>query len=65
MLTGVVIALIGIVLGVFLAWALLSGVLALAFKRVREVVRRLRERRGVARPGPDRREAERRDEPTG
>ena len=63
MLTGAILALIGIVVGVLLAWALLSGVLALAFKRVREVVRRMRERRSVPRPGPDRREAERRDEP--
>ncbi len=52
---------LGIVVAVVLGWLVLSGVLALAFRRARLFVRRLAERRRAGRPGAaDRRNAERR-----
>jgi hypothetical protein len=52
---------VGVVLSVGLAWLILSGLLSALFKRARSVLRRVVERRRVARPGArDRRSAERR-----
>ena len=58
MLTAAAMALIGLAVGLGLAWLILSGVLAMAFKKVRVIVRRIRDRRQVARPDPDRRSPE-------
>ena len=55
MLTAAVIGLIGLAVGLGLAWLILSGVLAMAFKKVRVIVRRIRDRRPAPRPDPDRR----------
>jgi hypothetical protein len=55
MLTALGIAIIGLVVGLGLAWLVLSGVLAMAFKKVRVIVRRIRDRRQAPRPEPDRR----------
>ena len=55
MLTALVMALIGLAVGLGLAWLVLSGVLAMAFKKVRVIVRRIRDRRAGARDTPDRR----------
>ena len=55
MVTAVVLALIGLAVGLAIAWLILSGVLAMAFKRVRLIVRRIRDRRSAPREGPDRR----------
>lgn len=55
MLTATAIALIGLAVGLGLAWLILSGVLAMAFKKVRVIVRRIRDRRQSPRPEPDRR----------
>ena len=55
MFTAAVLALIGLAVGLALAWLILSGVLAMAFKRVRLIVRRIRDRRQTPRPEPDRR----------
>ena len=55
MLTAAAIALIGLAVGLGLAWLILSGLLAMAFKKVRVIVRRIRDRRQAARPDPDRR----------
>jgi len=65
MLTAAVMALIGLAVGLGLAWLILSGVLAMAFKKVRVIVRRIRDRRQGPRPEPDRRgpDHERRAEP--
>jgi hypothetical protein len=48
-------ALVGLAVGLGLAWLILSGVLAMAFKKVRVIVRRIRDRRQSPRPEPDRR----------
>jgi hypothetical protein len=56
MLTAVAVALIGLAVALALAWLVLSGVLAMAFKRVRLIVRRIRDRRQEPRPEPDRRD---------
>ena len=58
MLTAAILALIGLAVGLALAWLILSGVLSMAFKRVRLIVRRIRDRRSAPRPGPDRRDPE-------
>lgn len=58
MLTAFVMALIGLAVGLGLAWLILSGVLAMAFKKVRVIVRRIRDRRQASRPDPDRRSPE-------
>jgi hypothetical protein len=58
MLTAAAMALIGLAVGLGLAWLILSGVLAMAFKKVRVIVRRIRDRRQVPRPDPDRRTPE-------
>jgi len=55
MLTAMVMALVGLAVGLGLAWLILSGVLAMAFKKVRVIVRRIRDRRQAPRPDPDRR----------
>ena len=55
MLTAVAIALVGLAVALALAWLILSGVMSMAFKRVRLIVRRIRDRRQAARPDPDRR----------
>lgn len=56
MLTAAALALVGLVVGLGLAWLILSGVLAMAFKKVRVIVRRIRDRRQAPRPDPDRRD---------
>ena len=56
MLTAVILALVGLAVALALAWLILSGVLSMAFKRVRLIVRRIRDRRSVPRPGEDRRD---------
>ena len=58
MLTAAILALIGLAVALGLAWLILSGVLAMAFKRVRIIVRRIRDRRQAPRPDPDRRDPE-------
>ena len=61
MLVAIVTVLLGLVLGVGLAWLVLSGVLALAFRRARTFLRRIAERRRAPRPdSPERRHVERR-----
>ena len=58
MLTAAVMALIGLAVALALAWLILSGVLSMAFKRVRLIVRRIRDRRASPREDPDRRKPE-------
>jgi hypothetical protein len=53
-------ALVGLVVGVGLAWLILSGVLAMTFRRARTIIRRMIQRRREARPGRERRGNERR-----
>jgi hypothetical protein len=53
-------ALAGLVIGVGLAWLVLSGVLAMTFRRARTAIRRMIERRRAPRPGDERRSNERR-----
>jgi hypothetical protein len=60
MLVALFVALIGLVLGVGLAWLILSGVLAMTFQKARTLIRRMIERRREARPGSERRGQERR-----
>jgi hypothetical protein len=55
MFTALVIGLIGLAVALGLAWLILSGVLAMAFKKVRVIVRRIRDRRNAQRDTPDRR----------
>ncbi len=55
MITALIIGLVGLAVGLGLAWLILSGVLAMAFKKVRVIVRRIRDRRQAPRPEPDRR----------
>ena len=65
MFTAAVMALVGLAVALGLAWLILSGLLAMAFKKVRVIVRRIRDRRQSSRPEPDRRspDHERRSEP--
>ena len=60
MLVALLAALIGLVVGVGLAWLILSGVLAMTFRRARTMIRRIIERRRAGREGKERRGAERR-----
>jgi uncharacterized membrane protein YccC len=60
MLVALLAALIGLVVGVGLAWLILSGLLAMTFRRARTMIRRMIERRREARPGSERRGSERR-----
>ncbi len=60
MFVALLVALVGLVVGVGLAWLILSGVLAMAFQRARTLIRRMIERRREARPGSERRGQERR-----
>lgn len=55
MFTAAAIGLIGLAVGLALAWLILSGVLAMAFQKVRVIVRRIRDRRQAPRPATDRR----------
>lgn len=55
MLTAMGMALVGLAVGLGFAWLILSGVLAMAFKKVRVIVRRIRDRRQAPREEPDRR----------
>lgn len=56
MLTAAAMALVGLVIALALAWLILSGVLSMAFQRVRLIVRRIRDRRQAPRAEPDRRQ---------
>ena len=60
MLVALLAALVGLVVGVGLAWLILSGVLAMTFRRARTIIRRMIQRRREARPGRERRGNERR-----
>lgn len=62
MLVALLAALLGLVLATALAWLVLSGVLAMTFRRARTLIRRMVERRRGARPGSERRDStDRRD----
>jgi hypothetical protein len=58
MLTAMAVGVIGLAIGLGLAWLILSGVMAMAFKKVRVIVRRIRDRRQTPRPDPDRRSSD-------
>jgi hypothetical protein len=58
MFTALVIGVVGLVVGLGLAWLILSGVLSMAFKKVRVIVRRIRDRRHAPRPEADRRSSD-------
>jgi hypothetical protein len=61
MLVALLTILLGLVLALGLAWLVLSGVLAIAFRRARTFLRRMAERRQAQRPdAPERRHLERR-----
>ena len=61
MLVVLVTIVVGLAIALGLAWAVLSGVMAIAFRRARTFLRRLTQRRQVERPGsPERRSVERR-----
>ena len=61
MLVTLATVIVGLVVGLGLAWLVLSGVLALAFRRARTFLRRMTQRRQAERPGEaDRRHVERR-----
>jgi hypothetical protein len=45
----------GLAVALGMAWLILSGVMAMAFQKVRVIVRRIRDRRQTPRPDPDRR----------
>jgi uncharacterized membrane protein YdjX (TVP38/TMEM64 family) len=61
MLVALAAIVLGLVLGVGLAWLALSGLLAVAFRRARTFLRRITQRRQSPRPdSPDRRTEERR-----
>jgi hypothetical protein len=60
LLVALLAALAGLVVGVGLAWVILSGVLAMTFRRARTMIRRMIQRRREARPGSERRGNERR-----
>ena len=64
MLVALLAALAGLVVGVALAWLLLSGVLAMTFRKARTLIRRMVERRREGRPGSERRGNERRKRPS-
>jgi hypothetical protein len=53
---------LGIALAVLLARLLLGGFLQVMFRRVRSLVRRIRERRQAGRAGTSRRQIDRRDD---
>ncbi len=55
MLVALLAALIGLVVGVGLAWLILGGVLAMTFRRARTMFRRMIERRRETRTGAERR----------
>jgi hypothetical protein len=55
MFTAAAMALIGLAVALGLAWLILSGLLAMAFKKVRVIVRRIRDRRQAPRTEADRR----------
>jgi len=58
MFTALVLGLIGLAVALGFAWLILSGVLAMAFKKARVIVRRIRDRRNAERETPDRRNPE-------
>ncbi len=58
MFTAMLVGLVGLAVGLGLAWLILSGVLAMAFKKVRVIVRRIRDRRHAPRPERDRRQTD-------
>lgn len=60
MLVALLAALVGLAVGVGFAWLILSGVLAMTFRRARTMIRRMIQRRREARPGRERRGNERR-----
>jgi hypothetical protein len=60
MVVALLAALISLALAVALGWLILSGVLAMTFRRARTMIRRMIERRRAAREGKERRGAERR-----
>jgi hypothetical protein len=61
MLVALATIVLGLVVGVGLAWLALSGLLAVAFRRARTFLRRMTQRRQTPRPdSPDRRTEERR-----
>jgi hypothetical protein len=61
MLVALATIVLGLVVGVGLAWLALSGLLAVAFRRARTFLRRMTQRRQSPRPdSPDRRTEERR-----
>ena len=60
MLVPLLAAVIGLGLAVALGWLILSGVLAMTFRRARTIIRRMIERRRAARQGKERRGSERR-----
>ena len=61
MLVALATVVLGLALGVGLAWLALSGLLAVAFRRARTFLRRMTQRRQSPRPdSPDRRTEERR-----
>jgi hypothetical protein len=61
-LVAIVVAVVGLALAIVLAWAVLSGILRLMFRRVRGLVRRVMERRAASRPDAvERRHDERRE----
>jgi hypothetical protein len=61
MLVAIAAIVLGLVLGVGLAWLALSGLLAVAFRRARTFLRRMTQRRQSPRPdSPERRTEERR-----
>jgi hypothetical protein len=52
---------VGLAVALVLAWLVLSGVMAVAFRRARTLLRRITQRRQAERPGaPERRHVERR-----
>ena len=55
MLVALLVAVLGLVLAVGIAWLVLSGVMAMAFRRARTIIRRMVERRREARAGSERR----------
>ena len=60
MLVALLAALVGLAVGVGFAWLILSGVLAMTFRRARTLLRRMIQRRREARHGRERRGNERR-----
>jgi hypothetical protein len=61
MLVALATIVVGLILGVGLAWLLLSGLLSIAFRRARTLLRRMTQRRQSPRSdSPERRHEERR-----